>query len=180
MVFQQPASNIGYILALGILVATLVGPDAALGRDLSGVWQTRITGELVGESFLCQVVPNLDRTQVDTVRTATNLKELMQAIIPDSSRTWFDSVCEPAFHGAHGDSLTGACRIPAVYAKPCTLVGDLTFHGRLRSDDRFEGFGKGDVTLGGPGMCPKSSCPGELHIVATRIARLPAPAPRPR
>jgi len=138
------------------------------------VWQTRITGQLVGDSFLCQVVPDLDRTQVDTVRTATNLKDLMRAIIPDSSRTWFDSVCEPTFHGASGDSLTGSCRIPAVYAKPCTLVGDLTFHGRLRSDDHFEGFGTGDVSLGGPGMCPKTACPGELRIVARRIARLPA------
>ena len=176
MLFQHLAS----ILALGLLLAMVVAPGAALGRDLSGVWQTRITGELIGESFLCQVVPNLDRTQVDTVRTATNLKELMQAIIPDSSRTWFDAVCEPAFHGSGGDSLTGNCQIPAVYAKPCTLVGDLTFHGRLHSDDRFEGFGKGDVTLGGPGMCPKSSCPGKLHIVARRIARLPAPAARPQ
>jgi len=165
-------------LALGLLGLVAARAGAA-PRDLSGVWQTRITGELVGESLLCQVVPNLDRTQVDTVRTASSLKELMQAIVPDSARTWFDSVCEPSFHGAAGDSLTGRCRIPAVYAKPCTLVGDLTFHGRLHGDDRFEGFGKGDVTLGGPGMCPKSGCPGELHIVARRIARLPAPPPRP-
>jgi len=178
MLRAHPASRIGH--AVGILLALTAAAGVASARDLSGVWQTRITGDLVGDSFLCQVVPNLDQTQVDTVRTATNLKELMQAIIPDSSRTWFDSVCEPTFHGARGDSLTGHCRIPAVYAKPCTLVGDLTFHGRLQTDDYFQGVGSGDVTLGGPGMCPKTGCPGELHIVARRIARLPAPAAAPR
>jgi hypothetical protein len=161
-------------LVLGLLAAAQVGlAGPAKKRDLSGVWQTRITGGLVGDYFLCQVVPELDRTQVDTVRTAHNLRELMQAIIPDSARTWFDSVCEPTFHGTRGDSLTGRCRIPAVYAKPCNLVGDLSFHGRLHTDDRFEGSGTGDVTLGGPGLCPKSACPGELRIVARRIGPVP-------
>jgi hypothetical protein len=158
------------VLALAI---GLAAASPALARDLSGVWQTRITGGLIGESLLCQVVPELDRTQVDTVLTARNLSELMRAIIPDSSRTWFDSVCEPDFHGSAGDSLSGHCRIPAIYAKPCTLVGELDFRGRLHADQRFEGTGTGDVTLGGPGLCPKASCPGELRIVARRIGPVP-------
>jgi len=162
------------LLALGVLSASgTMGAGSAKERDLSGVWETRITGGLVGDSFLCQVVPELDRTQVDTVRTAHSLRELMQAIIPDSARTWFDSVCEPTFHGTAGDSLTGRCQIPAIYAKPCNLVGDLAFQGRLHGDDRFAGSGTGDVTLGGPGLCPKSSCPGELRILARRIGPVP-------
>jgi hypothetical protein len=180
----RPSRSNRFTAALAALLTALaLAASGAAARDLSGVWQTRITGGLIGESVLCQMVPELDRTQVDTVLTAHSLKELMRAIIPDTSRTWFDSVCEPTFHGAAGDSLTGHCRIPATYAKPCGLVGDLTFHGSLHGDGQFIGMGTGDVTLGGPGLCPKTGCPGELHIVARRIGPVPkrgapaAPAP---
>ena len=122
-----------------VLIGQLLRTDSGLAlefelhrvSDSSRMWTERYAFTL---GDVLQVEDRITQTvlaQVDTVRTAKSLAELMAAIIPDSARTWFDSVCEPAFHGPRGDSLTGSCRIQAVYAKPCTLVGDLSFHGRL-------------------------------------------------
>jgi hypothetical protein len=142
-------------------------------RDLSGIWQVRVTGTMVGTSLLCQAVPNLNYTQLDTVLKARNLKELFYAVVPDTSRAWFDSVCDPVFDG---DQVIGTCRIPLTYARPCVLTADVTFRGRLTGDTSFTGEGQAEVVTGGPGFCPKATCPGELRVVARRVGDVPRPA----
>lgn len=139
-------------------------------RNLSGIWEVHLTGTLVGPSLLCRAVPALDYTQRDTVLAARNLEELLYAVVPDSALVWFDVVCDPIFDG---DAVSGTCRVPLIYARPCTLLADLTFHGRLTGDRDFAGAGESVVTTGGPGLCPKASCPGQLRIVAHRIADVP-------
>lgn len=142
-------------------------------RNLSGIWEVHLTGSLLGPSLLCRAVPALDYSQRDTVLAARNLEELLYAVVPDSALTWFDAICEPVFDG---DAVSGTCRVPLSYARPCTLVADLTFHGRLTGDRDFAGEGESVVTTGGPGLCPKASCPGQLRIVARRVADVPPAA----
>jgi hypothetical protein len=148
-------------------------PSGGKGQDLSGVWQVRLTGTLVGPSLLCQAVPPLNMSWRDTVLSAHNLRELLYAVVPDSARTWFDRVCAPRFSG---DQVAAACRIPLTYAKPCILTSNMTFHGAVTGGIQFTGKGQGDVTLGGPGLCPEASCPGEIDLVATRVGPVPAGA----
>jgi hypothetical protein len=158
----------------GLLVlATAPGVHADRPRDLSGIWEVTITGGLTGSSLLCRIVPALNMTEVDTVFAARSLEELVYAVIPDSSIAWFDAVCDPVFSGGAGDTVSGSCRIPLVYANPCTLVGDITFDGALEGDHAFAADADGEVTLGGPGICPKTTCPCELKIMAQRIGDLP-------
>ncbi len=180
--------SVASLLALGLITAAFAGstkPAAPAGaakapvkaRDLSGVWQVHVTGGLVGSSLLCQAVPELNQTQLDTVLKARNLKELFYAVVPDSARAWFDSVCEPIFEG---DQVRGTCRIPLTYASPCGLIADLTFHGRLVGDTSFTGEGQAQVNTGGPGLCPEATCPGELRVIARRIGDVPSSAtPKP-
>jgi hypothetical protein len=161
------------LLAITVLrAASCLAAGAA--RDLSGIWEVRVTANVVeGGSFLCGAVPELNQTQVDTVIKASNLKELLYAVIPDSSRAWFDSVCDPVFTG---DQVRATCRIPLTYARPCGLVSDVTFQGQLTGDTRFAGTGEADVTTGGPGLCPQATCPGQIRITARRIGGVPRAA----
>jgi len=150
-------------------------PASSVPRDLSGIWEVRVTASLIGSSLLCRAVPQLNQTQLDTVLKARNLKELFYAVIPDSSRAWFERVCEPSFAG---DLMRGTCRIPLTYANPCGLVADVTFRGQLRSDRDFAGEGDASVTTGGPGLCPQATCPGQVRIIARRVADVPRAAPK--
>jgi len=168
--------------AIAVLVALLAaapghaaepGASASKGRDLSGVWQVKLTGHLTGPSLLCQAVPPLNMSWRDTVLSARDLRELLYAVVPDSSRLWFDRVCAPRFTG---DQVAATCRIPLTYAKPCALTANMTFHGTLAEGTQVTGRGTGDVALGGPGLCPTASCPGEIDFVATRISPVPASA----
>jgi hypothetical protein len=149
------------------------GKNASTGRDLSGVWQVKLTGNLTGASLLCQAVPPLNMSWRDTVLSARDLRELLHAVVPDSSRLWFDRVCAPRFTG---DQVAATCRIPLTYAKPCILTANMTFQGTLAQGTQVTGRGTGDVALGGPGLCPAASCPGEIDFVVTRIAPVPAGA----
>jgi hypothetical protein len=156
-----------------LLCLVLAAPGAAAARDLSGIWEVKVTGTIEGSTLLCRVVPPFNHTQLDTVARAGSLEELFHALVPPSSRDWLDSVCDPVFYGPGGDSLRGTCQIPLTYAKPCRLVADVEFRGRLTSADRFAGQGGGDVELGGPGMCPASACPGTIQVVARRLGPVP-------
>jgi hypothetical protein len=156
-----------------VLAAVLAAPAAAAPRDLSGVWEVKVTGAIEGSTLLCRVVPPFNHTQLDTVPRASSLEELFHALVPPSSRDWLDSVCDPVFYGPRGDSLRGTCQIPLTYAKPCRLVSDIQFRGHLASADRFTGQGSGDVELGGPGLCPVSSCPGSIQVTARRLGPVP-------
>lgn len=166
---------------LVLLAALAAGPGRAAepgsisspGQDLSGVWQVKLTGHMTGSSLLCQVVPPLNMSWRDTVLSARTLRDLLYAVVPDSARPWFDQVCTPRFTG---DTVAAACRIPLTYAKPCILTANMTFHGTLASGKQVTGRGTGDVALGGPGLCPAASCPGEIDFVATRIGPVPAGA----
>jgi hypothetical protein len=151
------------------------GTPSAPPRDLSGIWDVRVTATVVGSALLCRAVPELHQSQLDTVLKARNLKELFYAVIPDTSRAWFDSVCKPTFSG---DMMWGTCRIPITYANPCDLVADVAFRGQLRNDREFTGEGNANVTTGGPGLCPEATCPGQVRIVARRVADLPRTAPK--
>ena len=133
-----------------------------------------MTGGAEGSTLLCRVVPPFNHAQLDTVERASSLEELFHALVPDNSRAWLNSVCDPVFFGPRGDSLRGTCDIPLTYAKPCRLVADIQFRGRLVAADRFEGRGGGDVTLGGPGLCPATACPGTVQIVARRLGPVPS------
>jgi len=160
-----------------LLAALAAGPGIAAepgsstqGQDLSGIWQVKLTGNLIGPSLLCQAVPPLNMSWRDTVLAAGTLRELFTAVVPDSARPWFDRVCTPRFSG---DTVSAACRIPLTYAKPCVLTADITFHGKLAHGTQVTGRGTGDVALAGPGLCPAASCPGEINLVATRIGPVP-------
>lgn len=177
----RPSINRIILTASFLLVAITAAPARAAdppassgkGQDLSGVWQVKLTGTLGGPSLLCQAVPPLNMSWRDTVQSARNLRELLYAVVPDSARTWFDRVCTPRFSG---DRVVAACRIPLTYAKPCLLTANMTFQGTLASGSQVTGLGTGDVTLGGPGLCPEASCPGEIELVATRVGPVPAGA----
>ena len=165
----------GAIVLLAAALAAAPGNAAepgasAKGQDLSGVWQVKLTGNLIGPSLLCQAVPPLNMSWRDTVLSARNLRELFYAVVPDSARPWFDRVCSPRFTG---DTVTAACRIPLTYARPCVLTADIAFNGKLALGTQVTGRGTGDVVLGGPGLCPAASCPGEIDLVATRVGPVP-------
>jgi hypothetical protein len=180
---RGPGNKLVAVVSLLVLAATPAGgqgtrpaSDPAQGRgprDLSGIWEVKITAGLVGTSLLCRVVPELSTTELDTVPRARNLKELIYAVIPDTSIAWFDSVCEPVFSGDNGEQVSGDCLIPLVWASPCNLEADLSFEGALDREGRFTCIGLGDVSLGGPGLCPKTTCPGEILIVARRVGAVP-------
>lgn len=177
---RVPAVALAFLIAAAALAAgqgpgetrRASGPSLSRG-DLSGIWEVRINAGLVGPSLLCRVVPELSTTELDTVPRARNLKELIYAVIPDSSVEWFDSVCEPVFSGENGNQVSGDCLIPLVWASPCNLEADLSFEGALDQEGRFTCVGLGDVTLLGPGLCPKTTCPGEILIVARRVGAVP-------
>ncbi len=182
---SKPARTLLPVLPLALSLALAAGltAPAAAPRDLSGIWEVKVTGSIEGSTLLCRVVPPFNHAQLDTVERASSLEELFHALVPPSSREWLDSVCDPVFYGARGDSLRGTCQIPLTYAKPCRLVADIQFRGHLAAPDRFEGQGGGDVEMGGPGMCPVTACPGTIQIAARRLGPVPGrlvPGPRAR
>ncbi len=170
---------------IGILAATLAAqaaypeegskkaappPPGTRTEDLSGIWEVRLNGKLVGSSLLCQAVPPLNLSWRDTVSSARNLEELVDALVPDSSRVWFDRACRPRYKG---NTVAASCRIPMTYAQPCVLVADIEFNGVMRDHDHVSGTGGGDVSLAGTGVCPQASCPSEITLVAHRVGPVP-------
>ncbi len=180
-VFPAAVSSLCFLLALvpavpGTAGGTESGATQSAGaqnQDLSGVWEIKLDGKLAGPSLLCQAVPPLNLSWRDTVLAARNLEELIEAIVPDSERAWFDRACKPRYAG---NTVVASCRFPLVYAKPCVLNADIIFHGALRDSNHVSGQGGGDVAVTGPGFCPETTCPGEIHLAATRVGPVPRPA----